>query len=133
MSASGASDPLTPKPARTRSQIGKANRAKGARRELALVEMHKTLGVHAERVPLSGAMRYQGGGHDIDVYLKGRDAPPWIGEVKARATASGSGFAIIERWLADYDFLALWADREKPLIVLPWERWQDLLLTLQKR
>lgn len=93
--------------------------------------MHRLLGLKAERVPLSGGMRYRGGGHDIDVYPWGDDAAPWIGEVKARG--SGEGFKQIEAWLGDYDFLALWRDRARPLIVLPWPRWEDALGAMKKR
>jgi hypothetical protein len=96
--------------------MGKASRDKGARRERQLIAMHVDLGIKAERVPLSGAVRYQGNGADVDVYVRGSDAPPWIGEVKARA--SGEGFATIKRWLDDADFLALMEDRAQPLIVL---------------
>lgn len=111
--------------------MGKPSRDKGARREREIVEMHRTLGVKAERVPLSGAARYQGNGGDVDVYVHGAEAAPWIGEVKARG--SGEGFATIKRWLDDADFLALIEDRAEPLIVLPWRRWQELLLALGHR
>src|SRR5215467_15600183 len=93
--------------------MGKQSRDKGARRELALRDLHRELGVKCERVPLSGATRYKGNGADVDVYVHGIDAPPWIGEVKARG--SGEGFVTIARWLGDYDFLALWRDRAPPL------------------
>jgi hypothetical protein len=93
--------------------------------------MHRIIGIKAERVPLSGAVRYQGNGADLDVYVRGPEAAPWIGECKARA--SGEGFATIKRWLGDNDFLALMEDREAPLVVLPWARWQDILLMLRGR
>lgn len=88
------------------------------------------LGVRCERVPLSGAVRYQGNGADIDLYLFGAETPPWLGECKARG-GEKSGFVLIERWLADADFLALWRDRAPPMIVLPWSRWQDILSALK--
>ena len=34
------------------------------------------MGIHAERVTLSGAMAYQGNAEDVDVYALGRDAEP---------------------------------------------------------
>jgi hypothetical protein len=47
-----------------------------------------------KRVPLSGAARYQGGCHDVDVYAFGKDAAPLVAEVKAteipRMTDSGT-------------------------------------------
>jgi hypothetical protein len=79
-------------------------------------------------VPLSGAVRYKGNGADVDIYVRGPEAAPWIAEVKARA--SGEGFTTLERWLSDYDALFLIRDRSKPIVVLPWERWQELLSLL---
>ena len=108
--------------------MGKQSRDKGARRELAIVEMHRVLGIRAERVPLSGATRYQGNGADVDLYVRGADAAPWISEVKARG--GGGGFTLIKRWLGDYDALFLIEDREKPLVVLPWSRWQDMVAAM---
>ena len=106
--------------------MGKASRDKGARRERQLVEMHRTAGVHAERVPLSGAMKFRNTEKtDVDVYANGREAPPYVCEVKARA--SGEGFVTLERWLGDADALFLMRDRTAPLVVLPWERWMELL------
>lgn len=109
--------------------MSKASRDKGMRRERQLVEMHRVLGVRAERTPLSGATPFRNS-VDIDIYPFGAHAEPWVGECKARA--SGEGFVQIKKWLGEADFLALMEDREKPLIVLPWERWQELLLALKK-
>jgi len=108
--------------------MAKASRDKGARRERQIVEMHHNIGVHSERVPLSGAVRYQGNGADVDVYVRGKEQAPWVAEVKARA--SGEGFATLERWLSDYDLLFLIRDRASPIVVLPWASWQELLLLL---
>ena len=98
--------------------MGKASRDKGNRREREVVNMHKAAGVRAERVPLSGASRYQGNGADIDVYVAGADAAPWISEVKARG--DGQGFATIKKWLGENDMLFLIEDGTKPLVLLPW-------------
>ncbi len=38
--------------------MGKPSRDKGARRERQLVLLHTEAGIHAERVPLSGAARF---------------------------------------------------------------------------
>jgi hypothetical protein len=81
--------------------------------------------VHAERVPLSGAARYQGGCHDVDVYAFGKDAAPLVAEVKARA--NGEGFATLERWLGENDALFLRRDRAEPIVVLPWRVWVRFL------
>jgi hypothetical protein len=81
--------------------MGRASREKGGRTERAIVNLHKELGIHAERYPLSGASRFRGLGHDTDIYLFGPDQAPLVAEVKARQ--SGEGFAVIERWLGDFD------------------------------
>jgi hypothetical protein len=53
---------------------GARHRRKGDRCERESVERHKAIGIHAERYPLSGASRFRGSGHDIDIYVHGRDA-----------------------------------------------------------
>jgi len=63
--------------------MGKPSRDKGLRRERAIVEIHLKCGIYAERVPLSGAVRYRGNGADVDLYVRG--AEPVKAEVKARA------------------------------------------------
>ncbi|WP_270933833.1 hypothetical protein [Falsiroseomonas oryzae] len=105
--------------------MGKASRDKGLRRERALVEIHTKCGIHAERVPLSGASHYQGNGGDLDIYARGRGAPPYTAEVKARG--NGSGFKLLAGWLAGHDALFLWQDRAAPLVVLPLHVWLELL------
>ncbi|HEV2100518.1 MAG TPA: hypothetical protein VGR45_16565 [Stellaceae bacterium] len=112
--------------------MSKASREKGLRREREIVARHIEAGIIAERVPLSGAQRYQGNGADVDVYAFGNDAAPLVTEVKARA--NGEGFTTIERWLSDADALFLVRDQELPgqpaplpLVVLPWAVWIRLL------
>jgi Holliday junction resolvase len=105
--------------------MSRSQRDKGTRRERELVAKHLDLGVHAERVPLSGATRYQGSGHDVDVYVSGRDAGALVCEVKARK--NGEGIVTLERWLGENDALFLWRDRQSPLVCLPWRTWQLLL------
>lgn len=100
-------------------------RNKGARIEREVVELHRKLGIHAERVPLSGASHYQGNGHDVDVMAFGRDAAPLCCEVKARA--NGEGFATIARWLADNDALFLRENNSDPIVVLPFRIWARLI------
>ncbi len=52
--------------------MGKASRDKGARRERQVVDLHRALGVKAERVPLPGAMRFRNTEKtDVDVYPLG--------------------------------------------------------------
>lgn len=105
--------------------MGKASRDKGLRRERAIVDLHRKCGIHAERVPLSGASHYQGNGGDIDIYVRGVGAPPYTAEVKARG--DGNGFRMLARWLAGHDALFLWQDREPPLVVVPLHVWMELL------
>ena len=50
---------------------GKRSSEKGGRIEREIVARHKAIRVHAERVPLSGAARYQGNPADVDVYAFG--------------------------------------------------------------
>jgi Holliday junction resolvase len=97
-----------------------ARRRKGARIERELVERHRALGVHAERVPLSGAARYQGNGADIDVHAF-PDEAPLACEVKARR--GGASFVTLEKWLGENDALFLRRNNAEPMVVLPWRTW----------
>jgi hypothetical protein len=69
---------------------GARHRRKGDRIERELVEQHKAIGIHAERYPLSGASRFRGSGHDIDIYALGREAAPLVAESKARKNGGGA-------------------------------------------
>ena len=100
---------------------GASARRKGSAVEREMVDRHKALGVHAERYPLSGASRFRGSGHDIDLYLFGRDDAPLVAEVKARK--NGAGFTTLEQWLGEFDALFLRRNNADPLVVLPWRIW----------
>jgi hypothetical protein len=102
--------------------MGKASRDKGLRRERAIVQLHTACGLRAERVPLSGALRYQGNGADVDLYVRG--AEPLKAEVKARG--EGSGFKTLERWLGPNDALFLVRDRAEPLVVVRLNVWLEI-------
>jgi Holliday junction resolvase len=104
---------------------GARHRQKGDRIEREIVERHEVIGVHAERYPLSGACRFRGSGHDIDIYALGRDAAPIVAEVKARK--NGEGFAQLEKWLGEYDALFLRRNNSDPMVLLPWSTWAALL------
>src|SRR5260221_14587096 len=97
---------------------GSAPRRKGDRVEREIVEAHRAIGIHAERYPLSGASRFRGSGHDVDVYALGRDEAPLVAEVKARK--NGTGFAQLETWLGEHDPLLLRRNHADLLLVLPW-------------
>jgi hypothetical protein len=98
--------------------------------ERELVERHKALGVHAERYPLSGASRFRGSGHDLDLYPFGREAAPIVAESKARK--DGAGFVQLEKWLADYDVLFLRRNNADPMVLLPWRVWVALLAKVSR-
>jgi Holliday junction resolvase len=104
---------------------GARHRRKGDAIEREIVHRHVEIGIHAERYPLSGASRFRGSGHDIDIYVDGRDAAPFVAEVKGRK--SGGGFVQLERWLSDYDALFLRRNRSDPLVLLPWRVWSKLI------
>jgi Holliday junction resolvase len=102
-----------------------ASKRKGSRIEREIVQLHRDIGVHAERVPLSGASRYRDNGADVDIFARGKDEAPFVAEVKARK--NGNGFTTLETWLADYDCLFLRRNNAEPLVVLPWRVWRSLL------
>ena len=106
------------------------SRQKGNRAEREIVDLHRELGIEAQRVPLSGSAggRFAG---DVQVYPFGSDAPPISGEVKARG--QGQGFATISRWLGNNDVLYLRQDRAAPFMVVPWRTWEKLLAAIPRK
>jgi Holliday junction resolvase len=104
---------------------GRGHRQKGDRIEREIVERHSAIGIHAERYPLSGASRFRGSGHDIDIYLLGKDQAPIKAEVKGRK--NGAGFLTLENWIGEYDALFLRKDRTDPMVVIPWRVWAQLV------
>lgn len=104
--------------------MGKMQRDKGARIEREMVNLHKSKGLHSERVPLSGAVKGRriGQGHDIDVYI-GKDRAPLCGEIKGRRKLP----KYLNEWLGDNDFLILKEDRADIMVVLPPRVWFELL------
>jgi hypothetical protein len=109
---------------------GAKHRLKGNRVEREIVDAHLSIGVHAERVPLSGASRYQDNGADVDVYAFGVSECPLVCEVKARKGAGG--FRLLDRWLGANDVLFLRANRSDALAVLPWRVYAGLLKEIKK-
>jgi Holliday junction resolvase len=105
--------------------MGRMSQRKGKVIEREIVALHKEIGIHAERYPLSGASHFRGAGHDIDIYARGKEEAPFVAEVKARK--NGNGFTTLETWLADYDCLFLRRNNAEPLVVLPWRIWRSLL------
>jgi Holliday junction resolvase len=97
---------------------GARHRRKGDRIEREIVEAHRAVGVHAERYPLAGANRFRGSGHDIDLYIFGKDEAPAVAECKARK--SGGCFVQLEKWLGEYDALFLRRNHADAFVLLPW-------------
>lgn len=110
---------------------GAAPRKKGSRIESEIVARHRALGVHAEKYPQSGATRFRGSGHDVDVYAFGQDQAPLVAESKGRK--KGNGFATIERWLNSYDLLFLRRNNADPLVVIPWHVYERLLVRQREK
>ncbi len=103
--------------------MGKPSRDKGARRERQIVNLFREWGLRAERVPLSGAVRYQDNGGDVDVYKKtGRDAP-FVCEVKGRRQFP----SYLYEWLGENDILVMCGDRVEPVAVMPMRVLRELL------
>lgn len=94
--------------------MSRMQRDKGQRGEREIVNHWKAHGVKAERVPLSGAAggEYVG---DVDVYWRGPEEAPHVGESKVRA----DGFKTIYDWLGENDFLCIKRDRSERLYVIP--------------
>ena len=89
---------------------GKAARQKGDRTERLAVDILRSYGLDAYRVPLSGACE----GFNADIVIRG------IGqELKAECKCRGSGFTTLYKWLGAHDALVLKADRAEPLITMP--------------
>jgi hypothetical protein len=109
---------------------GRRSRDKGNRVEREIVSRHTEIGIKAERYPLSGASHFRGSGNDIDIYCYGKDEAPIVAEVKARK--NGGGFVQLERWLGEFDLLALRRNNADPIIVLPWRVWAALLARVRR-
>lgn len=110
---------------RESAKMAKMSRNKGARVEREIVQMHRDLGVHAEKVPGSGALRYQGNAGDVDLYLFGADDEPVKCEVKARA--SGTGFKTLEGWMGEHELMFLKRNNRKPMVVVDWTLWERMI------
>src|SRR2546425_10869973 len=102
--------------------MARMSRTKGQRIERELVHLHVDAGIPASRVPLSGAAggEYAGDLHILDLRA----------EVKARA--NGKGFKQLEAWLGQHDILFLRRDRQRPLVLLPWDVYIRLMQCYQQ-
>lgn len=117
--------------------MGKLSRTKGAATERELVNLHRKIEVKAERVPLSGAMRYQANAQDVDVYAVGDDAAPLVCQVKRLKGPRGTQGVM--KALGEADALFLRFDAEPgcpappPTVVLPWRTWERILSAARRR
>jgi Holliday junction resolvase len=102
--------------------MGLMQRRKGRRGEQEVVRLHRAIDVAAERVPLSGAARYQGKSHDVDIYAGGHEAP-LAAEVKLGRHVPKT----LAKWLARHDALFVRRDRAEWMVVLPWRLWCQLV------
>tara|TARA_R110002020_G_scaffold166580_1_gene354668 strand:- start:30 stop:617 length:588 start_codon:yes stop_codon:yes gene_type:complete len=93
--------------------MGKMQRNKGSRVEREMVALMQSHNITCERVPLSGAMHYQGNGGDIDIYASNLHLQT---EVKSRAK---SLWKTLVNWLSGSDILILKANREDPFVFMP--------------
>jgi len=91
--------------------MGKRSRDKGARREREACEYFRSVGINAQRVPLSGSA---GGDFCDDVLCKLED---WLFRCEVKARAEAQGWVTIKKWLGNSDMLMLIEDRTKPLVV----------------
>jgi len=101
---------------------GKSKR-KGDSEERAIVNYHRELGFKCERTLEGGARSDGSHTYDIDLYARGDEEAPLIGECKIRA----SGFKQIYDFLGENDFLTIRHDRGERLYVLREEIWEEFL------
>jgi len=69
---------------------GRRSRVKDDRIEREIASRHATIGIKAERHPLSGESRFRGSGHDVDIYVFGTDEGPLVAEGKSRCPDGAS-------------------------------------------
>lgn len=94
---------------------------KGRRAEHFIVKLHTDIGVHAERMPLSGSL---GGQWSDDVLIDGSVRA----EVKARK--NGEGFKTLETWMKNCPIMFLKRDRAEPLVVMTAAQYRTLARAL---
>lgn len=97
---------------------GKAPRQKGNRFEREIVEVLRSAGLDAYRIPLSGAQRGFKG--DVVVRLQSR-------ELRLEAKIRKHGFKFIYDSLGDNDCLCVRVDRDEPLVIMPLSTFTQVL------
>ena len=109
----------------TASRRGRHSRRKGAEGEREIVALHTAMGIHSERVPLSGAMAYQGNGEDVDVYPFVRDEPPLVCQVKRQR--GDAGWKTLLGQLGTAAALFFRQDRGEWFVAMPLSTYRRLL------
>jgi hypothetical protein len=98
--------------------MGLMSRRKGARCEREVVDLHRDIGIPAERIPLSGSM---GGSYAGDVKV------PGVGVAEVKVKANGGGFGMVYRWLEGRELLFMRADRAPWVVAMPWSTYERLI------
>jgi hypothetical protein len=107
-------------PAHAAQVGGRSPKAKGARFEREVVQLLQALGIAAERVPLSGAVKTSRRfNHDVSCPIRGIDQRI---EAKRRARA----FITIDKMLGGNFALIVRDDRSRPLVVMTLETFAEL-------
>ena len=106
----------------TTSRRARRSRQKGAEGEREVVHLHETMGIHAVKVPLSGATGYRGG-EDVDIHVGAGE--PLRAQVKRQAT--DAGWKTILGQLGDACALFLRQDRGEWFVLLPLATYRRLL------
>ena len=117
--------------------MGKLSRTKGISTEREIVNLHLKIQIKAERVPLSGATKYQQNGQDVDIYGLGDNAAPLMCQVKR--LHGSRGCQGILKALGEADALFLRFDAEPgqaappPTVIIPWSTWERVLSAARRR
>ena len=102
--------------------MGKPSRDKGLRFERSVVHALSAFGLHARRIPLSGAA---GGEFKDDILVDDTAGRTHRLECKKRGT--GTGFKTLYDWLAGADGLVVARDRDEALVVVRLKDYAKLL------
>lgn len=94
------------------------SKQKGDRAERAIVELLRSFGLDAYRVPLSGAVN----GFKDDIEIRHGDKT-----LRLESKVRSKGFRNIYRWKADSDCLVIKADNQEPLAVVSLARLAKLI------
>ena len=102
---------------------GRSPRQKGNRFEREIVEVLRSAGLDAYRIPLSGAQRGFKG--DCVVRLQSK-------ELRLEAKIRKHGFKFIYDSLGDNDLLCVRVDRDDPLVIMPLTTFTEVLSTKER-